>query len=225
MFVVVEDECPLEGWNELDNGTITCTDLNKFQSECFWKCNSGFRLVSPFDNYDLTSAIVKCVENGKWNLQEAPKCVKVECDKKLLDSDPHSEVICSDGVEYDSICRLTCIDGFALNGINRYQDIKCGNDGIWDRVQGICEGFYLISSNYSWSLVLILLEIECKMLEASENSRIVCSDDNKFRSTCKVLCDFGYELNDPDLSYNYVKGIECRSDGEWCGVLPSCIGQ
>ena len=63
----------------------------------------------------------------------------------------------------------------------------------------------------------------CAELKLPENATMMCDDEFMFKSHCKVFCDEGYTLDDPEHEYDPERGITCRSDGSWCGEFPQCI--
>ena len=122
------------------NGHVTCTDANRYQSECFWKCDPGYALAKPVDSHDRTSAIAKCTDAGSWSLDETPTCKKITCPARQLQENPHGEVVCLDGANFGSRCILNCYQGYSLAGVDDSEEVVCGDDGQWDKIFGVCTG-------------------------------------------------------------------------------------
>lgn len=69
---------------------------------------------------------------------------------------------------------------------------------------------------------ICVLEITCPALQAAGNSALECSDKFRFQSSCRVICNSGYQIFDPENDYSVEDGIDCKADGTWCGAPPPC---
>lgn len=77
-FCFLEKLCPIEILT-FTNGDVSCTDKNLYGSECLFKCNPGYELVDPGDDYDVTSMVVKCGEKAIWDAVKQPTCRRITC--------------------------------------------------------------------------------------------------------------------------------------------------
>uniref|UniRef100_H2Y7G0 Uncharacterized protein n=1 Tax=Ciona savignyi TaxID=51511 RepID=H2Y7G0_CIOSA len=195
--------CPL--WSAPDHGSINCTDSNLYMSQCLYMCEDGYRLSHPTDSSNQHSEIVSCGSNAEWSVAEAPKCTRITCSPNattLQQTELHGSITCSNNAFYESVCTVKCNKGYELSGENNVT--SCSSSLEWTPQLSACE------------------KIQCNALVAPANGRISCSEGSQYKSHCKLMCDLGYSILDPENDYDVNKGIECRADGSWCGEVPTC---
>nr|XP_018671091.1 sushi, von Willebrand factor type A, EGF and pentraxin domain-containing protein 1 [Ciona intestinalis] len=196
-------QCPL--WSSFNNGIQNCTDNNNYMSQCLYVCDDGYRLVQPSNSNNQHSEVITCGSEGVWDVNEEPQCTRIMCSPnttQIQQSEPHGVITCTNNALFQSQCLLQCNKGYELGGDNNVT--SCGSSLEWMPVLSSCE------------------KIQCPPLMAPTNGQISCSEDNLFKSRCKVTCDVGYEVVDPEDDYDVIKGIQCRADGTWCGEVPEC---
>ena len=71
-----EIECS-EKLARIENGNFTCSDGNKFGSECLFVCNPGFEMVGLKGKH-FNSAALTCTANRTWD-GWLPNCTRKQC--------------------------------------------------------------------------------------------------------------------------------------------------
>lgn len=73
--------------------------------------------------------------------------------------------------------------------------------------------------------IIHVLEISCPAIHAPVDGTLHCNEGFLFKSHCKVICNAGFEIDDPEGDYDANKGLECKAEGEWCGDVPTCTSK
>ncbi|XP_076807337.1 sushi, von Willebrand factor type A, EGF and pentraxin domain-containing protein 1-like [Clavelina lepadiformis] len=183
------------------NGDVTCTDENKFGSQCLLKC---------YDGYEMTGEpTTSCLHSQEWS-NGLGLCNKISCPE--IYATENTTLLCTDNFKYQSLCMYKCHPGYKLVEIEGVHDttydLQCGADASWTGVVRNCEKLSCPAEGY----------------EFLENGRIRCSDRNLFESQCVFVCDPGYDLVDHlDNVYSNTP-IRCTADGVWSvDEPPRCI--
>lgn len=75
---LLEIVCPLKGI-ELDNGNVTCSDGNRFSSECVFVCDPGYEMVYDITQTEtLEKVIRRCLVTKTWS-GRLPECRRKKC--------------------------------------------------------------------------------------------------------------------------------------------------
>nr|CAB3266734.1 sushi, von Willebrand factor type A, EGF and pentraxin domain-containing protein 1 [Phallusia mammillata] len=183
--------CPMS-FTTLENGQATCSNTNKFDSVCTYRCDAGYEMTSG------SVAKATCQVTYSWDAQDEPMCVKKLCshsDPVLLQALKNGIVHCTDEVRFESECTLTCNEGYELtDGIG---ETTCLANQNWDDNFGFCQ------------------KILCPAFSALENGQVTCDDANRYMSVCSFGCDAGYELKGESTS-------TCQADRTFTVELPAC---
>ncbi|XP_028259918.1 P-selectin [Parambassis ranga] len=174
------------------HGSLFCSDPHgefSFGSQCKTACEEGFSLNGTADT-DCTSA-------GKWST-DIPKCRAKRC--PTLTPPAHGSVVCSDlhgEFSFGSLCMLSCVEGFNLNGTN---NTECTSMGTWNREIPHC------------------LAKRCPTLRSPSHGSFACSDPHgefSFGSRCTSACGVGFLLTG-------WADTECTAVGTWSTDMPHC---
>nr|XP_039271172.1 sushi, von Willebrand factor type A, EGF and pentraxin domain-containing protein 1-like [Styela clava] len=198
------EKCPDE-FLTLENGNITCTDGSFYGSQCLFTCHDGYELVNPVDDFDVTSVIVSCDSDEKWDTNIQPECRRIVCDPNMQEKNEemiHGEIKCTDGSNFESKCKITCHKGFQV--VDGDKTTECLSSRTWAPLLGVCD------------------KISCPPLEAPDDSTLLCTEGFVFKSRCQVICRPGFQIFDPENDYDDEVGLECKADGNWCGDAPTC---
>uniref|UniRef100_A0A673SYB2 p-selectin n=1 Tax=Suricata suricatta TaxID=37032 RepID=A0A673SYB2_SURSU len=160
-----------------------------FNSECSFHCPEGYELNGP--------SKVECLASGTWT-NKPPQCIAAQCPP--LKTPEQGSMTCPPSVEafqYQSSCRFTCEEGFALVGP---EVVQCTASGVWTASPPVCE------------------VVQCPLLEAPDKGTMDCIDPLAafaYGSSCKFECEPGYQ----------VRGwatLRCINSGQWTSPLPAC---
>ncbi|XP_066548038.1 P-selectin [Amia ocellicauda] len=173
-------------------GRVSCNHPVKdfsYNSSCEFVCDEGYSL--------LGESTVHCTVTGTWTA-ETPPCKAVKCEE--LQSPSHGTIECEHPIEpfsYTSECRLTCEEGFLLNGTNI---TLCTSQGLWTHPTPHCQAR------------------PCAPLKAPDRGKMTCFNPQgefRFGSRCDLGCEEGFVLRGSDT-------LQCAASGLWTHALPSC---
>ena len=119
--------------SDIPRGRIVCADEDRYNSECTYKCNSGFSIYG--------STTRRCLETGKWS-GSVPECHRVSC-PALLPPD-HGSMKCNQESHHNSTCSITCDTCFTLVGSTAR---RCRADGLWSGEEPLCQRYFESTSH------------------------------------------------------------------------------
>merc|ERR1739838_914620 len=112
---VAAAECSETALENPTNGHMICTNGNKIDSFCSFRCDEGYGLVG--ETYS------GCRANGTWS-EAAPTCFEMRC-SPASHAIPHGDVVCTSSNNIGSLCRFTCGKFHLLEGS---EFVKCVGD-------------------------------------------------------------------------------------------------
>lgn len=175
-----------KGLTDPTNGQVSRDCLSPIQNLmigkiCTFTCNINYQLKG--------SRVLACEQNGQWNNPQ-PTCESINCPAINVPSNGKLEGDCSPGVA-GSICKISCPQGFLLNGNSQ---TTCQSDGMWSVSLGVCE------------------QKLCASLPMINNGKLtgICLTSARVRPSqmCAYECNTGYQLNGPAI-------LECLDSGLW----------
>ncbi|XP_039254970.2 P-selectin-like isoform X1 [Styela clava] len=188
------------------NGGRTCTQGDKFLSECSYTCVQGYRLSAPNSITCEQSTITK---KGEWSNAE-PQCVTVyQCDSINFESENKE---CTDRNNEGSICTYSCEEGEIMTSSEDAGVVESGI-ALLTCVRGI-----------GWSnKPPVCRPIMCPpLLQSFKNGNRICTRDVMYGSECIYTCNPTYRLTD-SRSVTCVKS-SIPGQGMWSVKEPQCVG-
>lgn len=76
--------CIRRGYNQLENGKVSCNDTNLFLSQCLYECDGGYEMMRKIDE-DPASVLANCTEDGEWDVAQNPVCERITCKKSIAE--------------------------------------------------------------------------------------------------------------------------------------------
>ncbi|XP_076811797.1 uncharacterized protein LOC143458809 [Clavelina lepadiformis] len=147
-----------------ENGEVQCTNSNGLDSNCIFKCDTGYALETGYKQSI-------CLENGNWDPYPPPKCNQIICPK--LAEVTNGNVNCSQSNIYGSKCIFSCSEGYERIGAKA---VACVGSGTWNDTKPICQ------------------KIQCPALNTLANGKTTCSAGQYYMSSCRYACDEGYTM-------------------------------
>ncbi|XP_059503802.1 E-selectin-like isoform X1 [Stegostoma tigrinum] len=175
-----------------DQGAMNCSDpIGNFSynSTCDFSCKGGFVLHG--------SKRIQCQASKEWTA-EIPNCKAVRCN--IPKSLKHGTMSCSHPIgefSYQSVCDLSCMKGFNLNGRNRFE---CTALGQWTNEMPSCE------------------VVKCQELNIDHPTIMNCSyhlENFSYGSICDFNCVEGFKLEGSER-------LQCNESGQWTDEVPYC---
>ncbi|XP_028936081.1 P-selectin isoform X2 [Ornithorhynchus anatinus] len=172
--------------------SMTCSHplgYSAFDSTCNFSCPEGFELQG--------AASLQCLASGDWSA-EIPQCTAVRC--RPPERPDRGDVSCSPSLaelQFNSMCRFRCEEGFVLNGS---ETVWCGASGEWTTPAPTCE------------------VIRCPSLESPERGTVKCHHPIgpfAYDSRCDFRCPPGFR---PSGSAT----LRCTALGLWTAPPPVC---
>uniref|UniRef100_A0A673T982 p-selectin n=1 Tax=Suricata suricatta TaxID=37032 RepID=A0A673T982_SURSU len=160
-----------------------------FNSECSFHCPEGYELNGP--------SKVECLASGTWT-NKPPQCIAAQCPP--LKTPEQGSMTCPPSVEafqYQSSCRFTCEEGFALVGP---EVVQCTASGVWTASPPVCEA------------------IACEPLGSPVHGSMDCSASSRapqYNTSCSFRCAEGFRLKGADM-------VQCTDLGQWTAPAPVC---
>ena len=225
-----------------EHGGVSCTNRNKFNSQCTFTCDPGYVLLGPRER--------RCGADHEWSGSREPICELIRCGP--LDAPFHGSIGCKNSDFYGSDCEFSCSRGYDLIGSNKR---SCGVSQVWTGVQPKCRpitcgelappeygsllcsdadgygstckffcdlGFSLEGSkdrecaDNGWTGEQPqCIEVRCGVLEVVHHGSTDCTDEDKFSSVCTNECESGFQLVGSRVRI-------CESGGTWSGRTAKC---
>lgn len=199
-----------------DNGKVSCTKTNLYQSVCSFKCLPGYEV----------SGVPKSTceddgngdEDGEWS-SPAPICTETTCNPRLT-APGFGSISCTNGNVFGSVCSFTCDEGYYMNvngrpfASNDFSS-KCGPGRKWTKGPPTCR------------------PITCQPPHRNPaNGKVKCSKKNFYTSECEFECNLGYVIQPGRGGSAPDQGIvvsTCGEDsiigdpnGAWSEPAPKC---
>uniref|UniRef100_H2Z6L8 Uncharacterized protein n=1 Tax=Ciona savignyi TaxID=51511 RepID=H2Z6L8_CIOSA len=190
-------------YNELNNGSVSCTNSNMINSQCTFTCNPAYELVGQMVltcNDDFDGDL-----NGQWS-SEAPFCRPISC-QPVYNTLENGGVSCTNSNMINSQCTFTCNPAYELVG---QMVLTCNDDfdgdlnGQWSSEAPFCR------------------PISCQpVYNTMEHGGVSCTNSNMINSQCTFTCNPGYELVGQMV-------LTCNDDfdgdlnGQWSSEAPYC---
>ncbi|XP_031824436.1 complement receptor type 2 [Sarcophilus harrisii] len=115
---------------KISHGNISSTkDSFSFGDIVSYVCEPGYFLNG--------TALIKCIEPGKWN-SKTPKCEVKSCEN-LLDQLPNGHIISPGPPSLGSKVSFVCDEGFWLNGSSSSTCVLSGMTVLWNNKIPVCE--------------------------------------------------------------------------------------
>nr|XP_018667880.1 sushi, von Willebrand factor type A, EGF and pentraxin domain-containing protein 1-like isoform X2 [Ciona intestinalis] len=225
-----------------DNGIVTCSNNEYFDSTCTFTCDEGYELIG--------SVARTCQMNKRWS-GEIVTCRQITCTELLPPT--HGTISCSQRNTFRSTCTFFCENGYDLIGS---ASRKCQESHSWTGLDVTCtfvtcpdlndlrngemtctdsnnfrsdctflcnDGYNLVGSNvrtcradHAWTgSAASCVLVTCPELKVPKHGRKKCADSNNFDSECIFICDIGYTMHG-------TSSRTCQSDGSWTGKHVSC---
>nr|XP_039262545.1 complement receptor type 1-like [Styela clava] len=213
VWTEVAPMCHLKSCEELrepKNGMFTCTDGSNHGSACTLSCLAGYGVQGR--------KRINCVDVGayipksKWN-HDIPRCRPKPCPTLEYDQ-PTTNLDCTQGDSFKSICTFTCKEGYYMPSPER-RGVVIGNSHT------VCILNNLKELQWSDNAPQCLLKT-CSKLNDPENGKVRCSDETQWNSVCKFSCDPGYET-DAEPTLRCIDDGFNKKEGVWNNDPPSCI--
>ena len=188
------------------NGELVCTIGVDYNSVCTKKCKVGYE--SSMDSE------IRCNEHQKWVANDANSsqaglegnesisvemCAKVSCPVLSADKSRNYDWRCPEGNLFDSVCYL-----------------KCGNQLLFDEpITKKC------LANKTWTEVdadheSVCQTKVCSQLIVPKDRKMKCSHTNRYKSSCTIQCQEGFQSVNPILR-------ECLENGTWSWPEDECL--
>lgn len=187
----------------VQNGNVTCTDAENYNSECLYMCNDGYEVNSKFDTTVCTDQLTSDAF-GIWS-QTDVECKRATCPKRQRAPDG-GKVACTAGNGVNSVCLFSCYNGYYLNSSmgpisSNTFEIKCERNKKWTAAAPQC------------------LPVTCPS-RTLPNGDVTCTKDNQQSSSCNFYCFSGYML----IGDNSTVCLgNARKVAKWSKEWPSCV--
>lgn len=182
---------------DVAHGTVSCTHLNHYKSQCSYACDVGYEITAG----DRT----RVCGLDKLFSGTAPTCSLITCNPLVPPS--NAVASCSAGSNYGSVCTISCNTGFEISGSSRR---SCQGDGSWSGQQPSC----------------ILLQCETISAPENGvmsctpgdgfDSNAVSDTPSGYGTRCDFTCQEGYSIMGS-------RKRTCGKDSNWSGEEPKCI--
>ncbi|XP_030846637.1 E-selectin-like [Strongylocentrotus purpuratus] len=149
------------------HGSVSCSNSANVGSRCTYSCSTGYRRSGGI----VTRICSRSLNSGTWS-GSAPACARISCG--ALSGPSNGQVSCSDSSYYNSLCGISCRDGYTLQGSSSR---LCGVSGRWS------------GSNPSCAV------IRCNSLSAPIHGAVSCSNSANVGSHCTYSCSTGYRTS------------------------------
>eukprot|EP00057_Strongylocentrotus_purpuratus_P016529 XP_011671003.1 PREDICTED: sushi, von Willebrand factor type A, EGF and pentraxin domain-containing protein 1 isoform X3 [Strongylocentrotus purpuratus] len=110
------------------HGSVSCSNSASVGSHCTYSCSTGYRT----SGVTVTRFCFGSGTSGNWS-GSAPACVRISCG--ALSSPSNGQVNCSDSSYYNSLCNVSCNEGYTLQ---RSSSRLCGESGSWSGSNPSC---------------------------------------------------------------------------------------
>ncbi|XP_030846640.1 E-selectin [Strongylocentrotus purpuratus] len=110
------------------HGSVSCSNSANVGSFCTYSCSTGYRT----SGVTVTRFCFGSGTSGNWS-GSAPACVRISCG--ALSSPSNGRVSCSDSSYYNSLCSVSCNEGYTLQGSSVR---ACGESGSWSGSNPSC---------------------------------------------------------------------------------------
>ncbi|XP_026693188.2 sushi, von Willebrand factor type A, EGF and pentraxin domain-containing protein 1-like isoform X4 [Ciona intestinalis] len=225
-----------------DNGIVTCSNNEYFDSTCTFTCDEGYELIG--------SVARNCQMNKRWS-GGIVTCRQITCTELLPPT--HGTISCSQRNTFQSTCTFICENGYDpigsasrkcqeshswtgldvtcslvtctdLNDLQNGEMTCTDSNNFWSDCTFSCnDGYNLVGSNvrtcradHAWTgNAALCVLVTCPDLNEPKHGRKKCADSNNFDSECIFICDIGYTMHG-------TSSRTCQSDGNWTGKHVSC---
>lgn len=191
---------------------VDCTDSNNANSHCTFSCDEGYDL----DDTILDQVISICYDDadgddiGLWTLYPFPTCSPIVCDPIPI-SHANSQVVCNNGNNLGSTCRIRCNSDYDLVGTTeRMMSTTCVLNSREDEV-----------GQWTKQLPQCVI-ISCPVPTIPSRGAMSCTDGNIISSKCHFKCDPGYELKGEHILACLDHRLDGDEIGEWSAGFPTC---
>lgn len=175
---------------EIDNANVIYGDQSAFV-----KCNDGYKIDgNPF---------LFCLRTSKWDVSKLPSCKIVKCD--FLKTPANGRLMMTK-ISYKGIAKITCDDGFRLEGKNT---LTCEGNGKWSSEIPNCKSIF-----------------ECPALKNPENGAFIYATDSglineelsayPLGTFAETKCNDGFTIENENL-------ISCVDNGSWDFDVEDCV--
>ncbi|XP_039256087.2 P-selectin-like [Styela clava] len=155
--------------NAIQDGKISCSDENFYESTCSYSCNQGFFMRG--------AATISCLSDFTWSAAE-PTCEPITCNPRPR-SPNRGNVVCSDDNLYASVCAFDCDEGYYMDGP---ETTTCQEDFSWTDKTPECKRIICPVSH-----------------DSVVNGKVKCTEGNEYGSICKFTCDDGFFIIGPEF--------------------------
>ncbi|KAM9848909.1 P-selectin [Aulostomus maculatus] len=189
-------QCP--DLQEVENIMVNCgndTEMRlSYGNTCSFSCAPGYKVVGPSE--------VTCTSEGVWS-EKMPRCEVIGCPTPevpaggRISCTPSLSSPASTRTPYprDAVCTFSCDEGYELQGA---LSSECAHTDQWTSPPPTCTA------------------VRCPSLEAPENGRISCSNNEQvYNSQCSFTCNENHLLEGHEL-------LTCGRHGNWTGEKPIC---
>ncbi|XP_030845903.1 sushi, von Willebrand factor type A, EGF and pentraxin domain-containing protein 1 [Strongylocentrotus purpuratus] len=111
------------------HGSVSCSNSANVGSRCTYSCTTGYRTSGG----SVTRVCIRSGNSGTWSGSVAA-CVRISC-LGPLSSPSNGQISCSDSSNYNSLCSVSCNEGYTLHGSSSR---SCGVSGIWSGSNPSC---------------------------------------------------------------------------------------
>nr|XP_039253479.1 sushi, von Willebrand factor type A, EGF and pentraxin domain-containing protein 1-like [Styela clava] len=199
-----------------EDGSVTCTKTNLYQSICSFKCKPGYEIAG--EPKSACEDDGNGDEDGEWS-SPAPSCSPSTCNPRLT-APGHGSITCTNANTFGSTCSFTCDEGYYMVANSRTiagNEISstCGPGRKWTRAPPTCRPITCIPPH-----------------RKPAHGSVSCTNKNFYRSECTFQCDLGYVMQPGRGGSAPVDGgvlSACGEDavigdakGAWSEPAPSC---
>ncbi|XP_023180431.1 complement receptor type 1-like [Xiphophorus maculatus] len=171
---------------KVENGNNSWNSDNKpeYQQTINFTCNTGYTLFG--------NETIRCTKTGEYDL-ELPRCIEKDCG--LPEAEPHMLFNTSEGTLFGAMVKVTCEEGYWVNGSNYKHCLDTGWFGIVDCVPHTCpKPTKVENGEHSWN-----------------------SDDKpEYQQTINFTCNTGYTMVG-------IETIRCTETAKYDYEPPQCI--
>ena len=217
------DSCPPT--DDDPNGEWRCEWINDVEQKCQKSCESGYEMKE--DQKKKKKDAIWCangtavwvptqdgpIGNHSTWISTTPKCGKVECPELEVADDTSGDWSCSHGNVFQSVCTLSCSEGFASSTGKRIMR-ECGADGEWRPVD-MAEDEEVIVKGAQAGVAENCVEVTCAPILLPRTRHINCTNGNNYGSFCLISCPLGFTKDKPIVT-------ECLKTGSWSKYDDEC---
>ncbi|XP_060583891.1 CUB and sushi domain-containing protein 1-like, partial [Ruditapes philippinarum] len=181
----------------------------KYESSANISCDEGFTVANQTQTKDISSTVVKCKENGKW--EKLPTCLKKDCgDIHILSIENAAVRRNVNGNKFGAVAQIDCDVGYYHRNQTKEistTKITCSETGEWTDIPTCrrkdCKNIANLGLNY--------INLPARL-----------DKDTMYNSTADVDCKEGYY----NKKQNQTTGIStttmfCSDKGTWIN-MPTC---